>query len=283
MRPKAVLSWSSESMVSLCSLSSGKPWQKARNLASGTTPPSPSSLKRSCGVLEAFFMCALIVSTACVRKMAGVRSSLSPVRGEAISVVTSSFFSSASIMSVASFSSRWATNLCSWSRSRPFCLSRSLWIFVSLSSILLISASIVESAATPLASRWRFSNRFRTLARMLCASACVEPAFSQAPFMASGATSVPPSTRAVVASVAVATFCCTSATFSDASRLTVEVFRSVIPFFVSLSCLATASSLVWCSARRSCVPLKEFSESLFAARRFIARKVLAEPTAVWAP
>mmetsp|Transcript_5307 Transcript_5307/g.12029 ORF Transcript_5307/g.12029 Transcript_5307/m.12029 type:complete len:214 (+) Transcript_5307:2799-3440(+) len=139
-----------------------------------------------------------------------------------------------------------------------------------------------ESVPTTFASRCLLRSNFWFAAIAACASACVVPAFSHLSFMSSAATSSPLSHKAVVASVANSTFFSTSTTFSATSRLTVAIFRSAIPFFVSLSCLATVSRRVCSSASWSAVALAEFSVSLFAARRFMAKKVLPPPTAVWA-
>mmetsp|Transcript_99234 Transcript_99234/g.241326 ORF Transcript_99234/g.241326 Transcript_99234/m.241326 type:complete len:339 (+) Transcript_99234:2560-3576(+) len=200
-----------------------------------------------------------------------------------MSLVSRSFFSRPSISSLASFRSRAATNLCSWRRSRLRCFSKSAWILVSLSIILVISACMAESWRLILTSRCLFSKRLRVAVRALCASACVLPAFSQAPFISSGGVSaVPCSASVFVASAAAATFCSTSSTFSVTSRLMVAIFRSAIPFFVSdrrlpdassRSCNLTSCSVVACMS--ACV-------SRLAARRFMASTVLVPPTAVWA-
>mmetsp|Transcript_132603 Transcript_132603/g.369680 ORF Transcript_132603/g.369680 Transcript_132603/m.369680 type:complete len:242 (-) Transcript_132603:1393-2118(-) len=227
-------------------------------------------------------MCARKAWTACDRKTPAAKSSLSDARGDAASTVVSSFFSSSSTSSVASFSSRCATNLCSCSRSIAFCLSSSAWSLVSLSSILLISVSMEESVAMTFASRWRVMRRARVEARAVCASCCAEPALSQLPFISSGPTSAPPSQSTLVAEVAASTFFSTSTTFSATSRFTVASFRSAMPFLASPSFLVTASSRACSSLSCSMVTFADLSESRLAARRFMARKVFAPPTAVWA-
>mmetsp|Transcript_3530 Transcript_3530/g.10274 ORF Transcript_3530/g.10274 Transcript_3530/m.10274 type:complete len:549 (-) Transcript_3530:1736-3382(-) len=215
--------------------------------------------------------------------MAAVSSSFSEVRGAAISVVVSSFFSRLSSMSVASLSSRWATKRCSWSLSRPFCLSMSAWIVPSFSSILAMSPSIALSAAAVFASFCRLSSRFLVAVSTVCAACCALPAFSQAPFISSAAISRSEDAKALVASAAAATLASTSTTFSATSRLTVASFRSTIPFLVSLSFLAAASTRACSSPSCAVAAFMDISDSRFAARRFMARKVFAPPTAVWAP
>mmetsp|Transcript_76974 Transcript_76974/g.193606 ORF Transcript_76974/g.193606 Transcript_76974/m.193606 type:complete len:323 (-) Transcript_76974:2083-3051(-) len=114
-----------------------------------------------------------------------------------------------------------------------------------------------------------------------CASCCVVPAFSQAPFMASGAISAS-EVSASVASTACWTFCSAIETLASASRLTVAIFRSAIPFFVSDILLATASRRDCNVVSSSWVASADASDNRFAAKRFIAKKVLAPPTAVCA-
>mmetsp|Transcript_76286 Transcript_76286/g.235538 ORF Transcript_76286/g.235538 Transcript_76286/m.235538 type:complete len:517 (+) Transcript_76286:2577-4127(+) len=237
----------------------------------------------SFAVLEAFFMCALKASMACDRNTVGVKSSLSAASGAAVSLVSSIFFSRFWTSSLASLSRRLATNLCSWSRSKLLCLSRSPCILVSLSIILLISPSIEESVLLVLASRCLFSRRFRVLVRTVLASCWVRPAFSQAPFISSGGMSATFCSASVfVASVAMATFCSTSSTFSVTSRLMVAIFRSAIPFFVSAKRFDAASKRSCSFPSCSMVVSDSAGASRLAARRFMANTVLVPPTAVWA-
>mmetsp|Transcript_49095 Transcript_49095/g.131395 ORF Transcript_49095/g.131395 Transcript_49095/m.131395 type:complete len:353 (+) Transcript_49095:2455-3513(+) len=281
-RVKAAWSCSSESMSPESSLSSGSPLQYETNLACLTTPPSDTALTMSLDVFELFFMCAFRTSMAWARKTPAAKSSLSEARGAATSLVVSSFFSSSSTNSVASFIRRCATNLCSCSRKRPFCLSRSAWICVSFSSILPISPRRDCSPLATFASRWRPSNNVRVAPRTLCASCCAVPAFSQDFFISSASTSVPPSMSALVASTAAATRSSTWTTFSETSRFTVANFLSAMHFLASPRRFDTASNLDCIAVSCSVVDLADFSESRLAARRFIARKVFAPPTAEWA-
>mmetsp|Transcript_9872 Transcript_9872/g.26334 ORF Transcript_9872/g.26334 Transcript_9872/m.26334 type:complete len:283 (-) Transcript_9872:2525-3373(-) len=185
-------------------------------------------------------------------------------------------------MSVASFSRRCATNLCSWSRSRAFSLSRSACSSASLSSIFLMSASMAESAAMTLTSFCRESRSSRVADRSLAAACWAVPAFSQAAFISSGPILPTPSANSLVAAAACFTFSSTTTTFSATSLFTVASFRSAMPRFVSVSLLAAASSLACSSPSASEAVFTDCSDRRFAARRFIARKVFAPPTEVWA-
>mmetsp|Transcript_102600 Transcript_102600/g.313755 ORF Transcript_102600/g.313755 Transcript_102600/m.313755 type:complete len:734 (-) Transcript_102600:1197-3398(-) len=185
-------------------------------------------------------------------------------------------------MSEASLSSLFATNRCSCSRSKAFCLSRSTWAFVSLESRAVMTCDTDASVAEMI-----FGSRCKPCKYVFVsdaepdASCCVVPAFSQAAFMASGASS-PPVTSACVASTAAATFCSKAATLDSASRFTVAILRSAMPRFTSLIFFAAASSRVCSPVSSSVAAFAAPSERRLAASRFIAKKVFAPPVAVWA-
>mmetsp|Transcript_35760 Transcript_35760/g.99074 ORF Transcript_35760/g.99074 Transcript_35760/m.99074 type:complete len:540 (+) Transcript_35760:2412-4031(+) len=279
-RTNAALSSSGVKRESFCSESSGSSLTEARNLASLSLPASPPRAAKSASVLRDLLVaCRRSASTTCVSQTEARKFSFwSEMKGAAVCPMTSIFFSRASTWVSASRNSRAATNLCSWSRRRPFCVSSSACNLFSWSSILVRSVSAAASLEPALTSCWRCCTSLRVASIALAASVWVDPAFSQAAFIVSGSGESPPSTRDFVASFAACVSRSTSPILAMTSRLTVACFLSAMPFLMSVSFLVRPSKRDWSLLSSSPQDVAAPSESLLAVSRFMATKVLVPPT-----
>mmetsp|Transcript_98282 Transcript_98282/g.277918 ORF Transcript_98282/g.277918 Transcript_98282/m.277918 type:complete len:274 (+) Transcript_98282:2695-3516(+) len=225
------------------------------------------------------------MSMMCIKATTAANSSeLSAIIGFAVALVASSFFSNLSIISMAPFISRCATNLCSCSRSNDCCWSNPACSFFISSKCSLISAASVidaDSLCAPFASLWRARSKFMPAWRDDCAAICAAPAFWHAFFMSSAFISTLLDNSLVAASAS-STFFRTRSSVPTASLRTVAALLLAIPRFVSLNFLATSSRRSCSFVRTSPMDCLDTSPRRFAARRFIARNVLAPPTAVFA-
>mmetsp|Transcript_15845 Transcript_15845/g.34664 ORF Transcript_15845/g.34664 Transcript_15845/m.34664 type:complete len:258 (-) Transcript_15845:1108-1881(-) len=253
---------------------------KLSSVSAFPLPPAISAKKSSAGLLMAL-MWRRSMSIMWDWNMAAVKSPRPDVSGAASSVAAASFSSSLSTRSVASLTRRCATNLCSWSLRRPSCLCKVACNVVSCSRGLLISESSEEdaSAERPLASRCRERTKLRAASTAAAASFWLEPALSQAFFMASGDISSSLA-KPFVASTASSTFVSAVATDAATSLRMVEALRFDMPCFVSAKALAAALRRSCKAPRASPVDSLTPSPRRLAARRFIARKVFAPPTEV---
>mmetsp|Transcript_87908 Transcript_87908/g.152332 ORF Transcript_87908/g.152332 Transcript_87908/m.152332 type:complete len:249 (+) Transcript_87908:2298-3044(+) len=152
-RLKMVFNCSSEKIACCSSTSSGIVVAKDTNFSSVIASSTCIDAYKSFGNFSPFFAFCFMASTMCCKNMPAVKSSLSSeTRGAAVAVVVSSFFSSASIRSVASLSSRLPTNLCSLSRKRAFSLFSSFCNSVILSNCAAISVNAGDSEVVAFAS-----------------------------------------------------------------------------------------------------------------------------------
>mmetsp|Transcript_115413 Transcript_115413/g.246656 ORF Transcript_115413/g.246656 Transcript_115413/m.246656 type:complete len:301 (+) Transcript_115413:2733-3635(+) len=202
--------------------------------------------------------------------------------GFASSEARSYFFSRSSMVLVTSFVSACETKMCSCFVSSLFCLSRFACTLFSLSNIFVISVIKETSAAMILESFCLVTSNFFALPMLASASLEAMPAFSQEAFITS-VSWIATAEIAWIATIAVSTFFSTSPTMPPTSRLTVASFLSAMPFFTSASFFAEASRRSCSLLSSSMVRAADDSASLLAARRFMARKVFAPPTAAWAP
>mmetsp|Transcript_104817 Transcript_104817/g.321049 ORF Transcript_104817/g.321049 Transcript_104817/m.321049 type:complete len:392 (+) Transcript_104817:939-2114(+) len=182
-------------------------------------------------------------------------------------------------MSVASLIKRWATNLCSCSRRALVIVSRSLRASSTTSFILAKSLAAASSAdALPFASCWRSPMSLDAACTACRADEAAAPAFSQAPFIASGARS-PPSVSSAVDSFAALTSSFISPSFASSSFLTTSCFRLAADALRSASFLLPASTRS-CSLTKASAPMSAAAwRSLLMASRFIWMYVLAPANA----
>mmetsp|Transcript_85510 Transcript_85510/g.245571 ORF Transcript_85510/g.245571 Transcript_85510/m.245571 type:complete len:244 (-) Transcript_85510:1907-2638(-) len=145
-----------------------------------------------------------------------------------------------------------------------------------------MSSALMSSVdALARASRCFCPSNCRASSMAFFAAACVEPAFSQAAFMASGAMS-PPETSTSVASCAALTNSLTSFILASTSCLAIWCLRLERLALISDNFLFAVSTRS-CSLARPSAPLAaEASARRLHANFFIATNVLAAPTATCA-
>mmetsp|Transcript_23034 Transcript_23034/g.66119 ORF Transcript_23034/g.66119 Transcript_23034/m.66119 type:complete len:874 (-) Transcript_23034:1251-3872(-) len=282
IRLKHAFNWSADNAMSLCSASSGNFSINSMNLASLIELPPPISSKRAWVVLPFSFMCVFNAVIAWLKNTPAVKPPSSAVRGAANSDVVVSRASNLSIWSVASLSNRFATKRCSWSRSNVLCLSSSVCCVCTRSSNALIASANELSTLAVLASTcrlWRKLFVSEIEAEALCSFI---PAFSHAAFISSGVNSEARATKDFVASTNSATIFSISLTLASTSRFKVTFFLSAMAFFTSVVFLAATSMRDCIAVSCSVATFADASVSRLAARRFMAKKVFAPLTAVFA-